>query len=477
MPIDAPLHFGQLSTWRSIETFAADRLMEVNVPGSWDVTGLDEACILRALRCLTERHEALRTTFHTAGEVPFQRVHAQLEPRVHRFEAPDAEPGTVTTALRALHGRAFPVTDDPGWHVALLRVGGRPRRLLVSLSHMVVDVWAVRQLEAEFRVFATGGVPGGEPAAHPRDLAEAQSGDGWASRRRGARTYWNRVLDGGPGRNLPVPPARTDECRIQATLRSHRLAELTRQAATAHGVSPQSVLTAMTAAALATVLRRDRVVLSVMCANRFDPRWQSIVSTMNQLVPLVCATGPDTALGAYLKRVHLGALLAYRHGSYDVDMATELAEQRVGGVSFAHDCWFNYVTGPDAPPSGPPGTPPPAAFAWTPPPRHAGHPFYVRVNGDGDTSVEITLRADPDLLPAGAVVTALRTMVLGVRRAATSPDSTLGELSDVADLPSPAVAGAELDAGLFPPEVPAAPRVNRGPEASRRPRTLQLTPR
>ncbi|MEU6171980.1 condensation domain-containing protein [Streptantibioticus parmotrematis] len=476
MPIDAPLHFGQLSTWRSIETFAADRLMEVNVPDCWDVTGLDEARILHALRCLTERHEALRTTFHTAGEVPFQRVHARLEPRIEWFEAPDAEAGTVTAALRSLHARAFPVTDDPGWRVVLLRVDGRPRRLLVSLSHMVVDVWAVRQLEFEFRAFATGGVPGGGPAARPRDLAAAQSGDGWATRRRGARKYWNRLLDGGPGRNLPVPPARTEQCRIQATLRSHRLAQLTGEAAKMHGVSPQSVLTAMTAAALASVVWRDRVVLSVMCANRFDPRWQSIVSTMNQLVPLVCATGPGTALGAHLKRVHLGALLAYRHGCYDVDMAAELAELPSGGAPFAHDCWFNYVTGPDAPPSGPGGTPP-ATFAWTPPPRHAGHPFYVRVNGDGDTSTEITLRADPDLLPAEAVVTALRTMVLGVRRAVTAPDSTLGELADATDDPSSAFLGAELDACLFPSEVPGAPRVDRGERASRPPGALQLAPR
>jgi hypothetical protein len=447
MPIDAPLTFGQLSTWRSIETFAPDRLMEVNVPAVWDLDGLDRTEVERGLRRLVERHEALRTTFHRDGDGrPFQRVHDRLPLRVESLELPERDGAAGSDhdlrarVLRELHARPFAVTGDAGWHGVLVSAGGRPRFLAVSFSHMVVDVWAIRELEAQFRVLA--GDPQGlsetatTPGPAPRELAALQHGETWASRRRGAQKHWARVLATGPVRNFPAAEEPgSPQRRIQVTLSSHRLAVLTGEAAALHGLSPQSVLTTMTAAALGAVLGRDRVLVSVMCANRFDPQWLAMVSTMNQLVPLVCAVDPGAPLASLLKRTHLNALLAYRHGSYDVDAAAAAAATSPGpdGSVFDHDTWFNYVADPERPvPPGITGVPP-AVLSWTPPPRNAGHPFYVRVNGDGRTSMEVTVRADPDRLPAQALVTLLRVMALGVERAVTAPQSTPADLFAAAE--------------------------------------------
>lgn len=461
MPADSPLTFGQLSTWRSVETFAADRLMEVNVPALWDVGGLDAPAIDRALRVLTRRHESLRTTFHTdADGRPFQRVHPEVPVRIDRLDLPSAGPEDGARVLRELYARPFPVIGDPGWHGTLVSSGGSPRYLAVSMSHMVVDVWAIRELESQLRESA------GDPAAAdrrgpgpaPRELAALQHGDAWAGHRRGAEKYWKKILDSGPLANLPSPGPRSEERRVQATLRSHRLAGLVAAAAAVHHVSPQSVLTALTGAALSGVLSRRRVMLSLMCANRFDPQWQPVISTMNQLVPLACDADPDAPLSGFLKRAHLHSLLAYRHGSYDVDAVTRLAAAAPGpdGSLFVHDCWFNYVTEPSggepgAEPVAGDGQVPDASLTWAPPARNAGHPFYVRVNGDGARWVELTVRADPDLLPEEDVTTVLRTVVLGALRAVTAPDGTLGALLDD-------VRAAPLGADLFPRELEAAPR-------------------
>src|SRR5690348_5673242 len=110
MPIEAPLTFGQLSTWRSMETFAAGRLAEVNVSDCCELRGLRTGAVLEALRCLTEEHEALRTTFHVVDGRPVQRVHAELAPRVEvldRAEHGPLDPAAVTARLAA---GAFPVT-------------------------------------------------------------------------------------------------------------------------------------------------------------------------------------------------------------------------------------------------------------------------------------------------------------------------------------------------------------------------------
>lgn len=487
MSADAPLTFGQLSTWRSIETFAPDRLMEVNVPALWDVTGLTEAEVHRGLRLLTARHEALRTTFHTGPEGrPVQRVHPDVPLRVERVELPDPDPAAARRVLRELYARPFPVTGDPGWHAVLLCCGGRPLRLAVSMSHLVVDVWSIRVLEAQLRAAAAGA---DLPAPAPRELALLQHGDAWASRRRGAYRYWRRVLGDGPLHNLPEPRTGPGARRVQATLRSPGLAALLARGAREFRVSQQSLLTALTAAALGARIGRDRVTLSVMCANRFDPLWKPLISTMNQLVPLPCDVGPDRSLLDLVRRTHLNALLAYRHGCHDVDAAAGLVAEHPGpdGTRFRHDCWFNYVAAPDGPaadgapePAGAAATAgdavpadgaagtaagpvPDAALEWSAPPRNAGHPFYLRVNGDGTRQVELTLRTDPELLAPGAVPALLRTVAAGARRLLAEPESTLGHLADTA--------GRDvLAADVFPPEPPPAP----GPAAEADRELVQL---
>lgn len=450
MTQDTSLTFGQLSTWRSIETFAADRLGEVNVPATWDVRGYDTATVLHALDQLVARYESLRTTFHVVDGLPVQRVHEAGTPRVTQVHGTATGPEHATARTLALAARAFPVLDDVGWHAELGLHDGRPEYLALSLSHMVVDVWAVTELERQFRAAADGAGLDAGPAAAARELAALQRDERWAARRRGAEKYWRRLLSEGPVRNLPVPPERAEQRRIQTTLRSPALAVLTAQAAGRHAVSPQSVLMALTATALGQVLGRRGVMLSLMSANRFDPQWQSIVSTQNQLVPLVCDLDPEATLERFLKRTHLSALMAYRHGSYDVDAAAGWidATPSPGGADFTHDCWFNYVPEAprvDAPEAAPPAAgasaqeqaaygrallaqAPPAQCTWTPPRRQAGHPFYARVNSDGRTWVELSLRVDPDLIGAAEVLTMLRSITLGVLCSVQAPQTSLAAL-------------------------------------------------
>ncbi len=448
MAIEAPLTFGQLSTWRSIETFATDRLAEVNVSDCCELRGLRADDVLEALRCLTEEHESLRTTYHVVDGRPVQRVHRELAPRVEvldRAAHGPLDPAAVTARLAA---EVFPVTGDPGWRAVLATEGDQALFLSLTLSHMVVDVTAIRILQDRLRELAAH--PGGpraaapRPGPAPRELALAQQSEAWRSRREGADKYWRRVLAGSPARNLPAPPPRSGERRVHARLTSHRLAEVAALAAKANGVSPQSVYTAMTAAALARIVGRDKVLLSLMCANRFDPAYQQMISTMNQLVPVACEVRPEATLVQFLKRTHLGALLSYRHGAYDADRAALLARESpvdADGRGFDHDCWFNYVDGTPGPEADGPR---PAQFAWVEPARHAGHPFYARVNADGTNWAALALRVDPDLVSPAAAVRALRTIVRGIHLAVTAPDTTLAEL---------AAADAEsLPEDLFPPE-------------------------
>lgn len=449
MTTDAPLTFGQLSTWRSLETFPPDRLMEANLAATVDLQGLPLASVTAVMRELVSRHESLRTTYHIVDGHPVQRVHDQGWPDVECVDTDDVgDPEQVTEELRR---EPFSMTDDIGWRGRLVTFGGDPQFLSLSLSHMVVDRWSIQELDTQVRSIIADPGTADVPRLSPRELAALQRGQSWQGRRRRAEAYWRQVLSAGPLRNLPPAPERTEQRRVVASLRSAHLRSLAAQAAQLHSVSPQSVLVAMTTAALARAATHDRAVLSLMSENRFDRRLRPVIGTLNQLVPVACDLDRDASLATHIKRAHYRALLAYRHACYDVDRMAALADEIAAstGDRFEHDCWFNYVDGADGPPEAD-GPQPPAELSWPPPQRqNSGAPFYLRVVETD--AMEINVRVDPDIVPVDSAVRMLRAVTLGVHRAVVEPDTPIGALYDGAD-------AAALPTSVFPREYPPPPR-------------------
>src|SRR5262245_26668623 len=131
----APLTFGQLSTWRSIGTFAADRLAEVNVPGTIDLRGHSAAAVREGLAQLVARHESLRTTYSADLR---QHVHDEVEPPIEHLDLADVDAAAPTRYTTAAMRRPFPVTGDLGWRGTLVSAGGRPVFLALAASHLAV---------------------------------------------------------------------------------------------------------------------------------------------------------------------------------------------------------------------------------------------------------------------------------------------------------------------------------------------------
>ena len=60
----APLTFGQLSLWRSVERLPPGQLVNTNVGYVWELPrGCTVEAVLNALDMLQERHESLRTGY------------------------------------------------------------------------------------------------------------------------------------------------------------------------------------------------------------------------------------------------------------------------------------------------------------------------------------------------------------------------------------------------------------------------------
>lgn len=453
MGVETPLSFGQLYSWREVDSYPAGWKSEANLSACWDLRGFSAERIELALHRLFRWHEPLRTTFHLRDGVPMQRVHSDLEPPIERIKRLITSPWDADRTANELVAIPFGMTGGLCWRGRLVSWRGAPVFLALSFSHLIMDVWSVQELHTQFRgLLANPDDPtiSARIGPSPRALAAEQRSEAGVRRQHSAERYWRRALVGQTVQ-LPAPPAGTERRRIQATLHSAQLAVQTARAARELGVTAPAVLAALVAAGLSRELAAPQVVLSLMSSNRFAPEHRHVIGTMNQLIPVPVSVDEHLPLAEHVRQLHWASAKSYRYSCYDVDrvakLITEDTSPNVATRQFNQlfQCWFNYLQLDSKRPN--PSDRSRAELEWTPTARRYGQPFDVRVTArDGRTSV--ALRVDPDVIPADGLLAILRLVAAGVQQICLNPQVNLAELWQ---------APAELPAELFPRRLPQPP--------------------
>ncbi|HKV09856.1 MAG TPA: amino acid adenylation domain-containing protein, partial [Thermoanaerobaculia bacterium] len=199
-----PLSFAQERLW------FLDRLTPgspaYNLPLALRVRGgLDLTALARAVAAVVERHEALRTTFVGLEGRPAQRI-APAEgwslPVRDLSGAPDPE-AEARRLAQAEAVRPFDLARGPLLRTGLLRLGPGEHVLLLTVHHIVADLWGLGILVREMATFYAAGTTG-RPAGLPElpvqyaDFAVWQRGwlQGEVLERQLA--FWRERLAGAP---------------------------------------------------------------------------------------------------------------------------------------------------------------------------------------------------------------------------------------------------------------------------------------
>src|SRR6185437_9277467 len=95
---------------------------------------------------IVSRHEILRTTFHTDGGVPVQRVHPPTE---EPFTIVDVEPTSVHVHLEDAAREPFDLENGPLFRVRCYRMAPDEHMLGIVLHHIVADGWSLGVLRRE----------------------------------------------------------------------------------------------------------------------------------------------------------------------------------------------------------------------------------------------------------------------------------------------------------------------------------------
>ncbi|WP_278312658.1 non-ribosomal peptide synthetase [Lolliginicoccus levis] len=118
-----------------------------------------------ALSDISDRHEALRTTYPNTGEGPVQLIHpAGTSPRLL---PEDIEPGTVDSRMAAIASEGFDVTRELPWRAVLLREAPERHHLVLVAHHIAADGSSMRPLARDIMLAYQARRAGSRPSWAP----------------------------------------------------------------------------------------------------------------------------------------------------------------------------------------------------------------------------------------------------------------------------------------------------------------------
>src|SRR4051794_27272370 len=285
----APLTFGQLSLWRSIQGLPPE---VCNLPQLWTLpTGTSLASVERALETLEDRHESLRTRYEADGVQSLtQAVWDSAAVSLDVVEAGGDGSGEGAAAVaEKLAAAPFDLAVDRPWRACAVTCGGVASRLAICIHHIAVDAWAINQLNEEFLALLDGrSLP--DTASNPRDLAADQWSAARPGRRKSARRYWQEIFEAAPA--MEREDAAEAVSSRWAKVSSAAAVEAAGQIPARLEVSVPSVVLTAFCLALGQQTGREKVLVAVYTNNRSDPRWEKLVAAQNQIIPLLFARDP-----------------------------------------------------------------------------------------------------------------------------------------------------------------------------------------
>ncbi|MFI0720741.1 condensation domain-containing protein [Streptomyces sp. NPDC021224] len=290
--------------------------------------------VLGALHALVRRHEVLRTRFPTGpdGE-PRQECdgHGALT-----VEFTGTTPGRVRRTAEQDEDRLWhePFRHAREWplRASVVTAGGRPRQVVLVVSHLAADAWGLTALRADFLALLRGGETERTPPPGVQSRARAAYEASEPGRRAGEASlaYWRRALETAPQTVFPNLPEPGESPLFPGVgLRSVALAAAAQAVAGRLRVSPSAALLGALAAVLAVRTGTRTVPLALATGNRFTPADAASVGTYYQVAPVLLPVDAGS-LAATVRAAHRASSLAYLRGNSDPrEVARLTAAERI----------------------------------------------------------------------------------------------------------------------------------------------------
>jgi len=332
-PLRVPLSFAQERLW------FLDRLtpgsVAYNMPLALRLRGaLDPAALERAFAELVLRHETLRTTFSDEAGRPMQVI-SETGAAVWRLPVEDADEDDVLRLAAEDASSPFDLEHGPLLRSRLLRLGPADHVLLLSMHHVISDLWSMGVLVRDMAALYAGASLPPLPVQYA-DFAVWQREWLQGAELERQITFWRLRLAGAPpALDLPTdrPRPATQSVRgaslpFGAAPGSPGLARALEELARRHGATLFMLLTAGLAAVLARFAGQDDLVLGSPIANRQRPEISGLIGMFVNTLALRVDLRGEPSFGGILGRVRETALDAFAHQDVPFEKLVEALQPR-----------------------------------------------------------------------------------------------------------------------------------------------------
>ncbi|WP_236062145.1 non-ribosomal peptide synthetase [Actinacidiphila acididurans] len=299
-----------------------------NIPAAVRVHGpLDVELWRRSLADIVRRHESLRTTFDEVDGEPVQVVHdtGELEPTVEEcghLRGPAGEAG-ITELARQEFTRPFDLATGPLMRMKFLRLADDEHVLLLTMHHIVADLWSTSVLFGELVALYRGHLTG-TPAELPELPVQYADYAAWQRRKLAGPDFaaelehWRKTLEGA----APILELPTDRPRpaVLGTAGSSRPFHLpahvmdgVRELSRRTGVTPFMTLLAAYVVLLHRYSRQEDVVVGVPVANRGQSEVERLIGYFVNTLAIRNDVSGNPSFTELLGRVRGAALDAFAH--------------------------------------------------------------------------------------------------------------------------------------------------------------------
>lgn len=378
-----PVTFGQLSMLRSLEFYGPAFISQINLPQAWPIAHTaDFAAVEAAWLRIFQVNRSLRTIYEFDGPEPIQRVLDVPPAPIEPIELDEDSPEAAQHQARKLSQRVFAIDREPPCAAVIGMHEGRPRFLISAFHHIVTDLGGIQSMQRQINALLAGQhTPFPQ---QPLDLAADQRSA--VDRHNSTLDYWLRQWpEFAPEDRLGPDVSPRFELMI------HSYDALSAAEAVSHrlGVSLSSVVLASTYIALARTQNRNQLTLALMASNRFNERWDSLVSAMNQLAPLAAIVSDDAKVCDFFTDVYASSLEAYMYGTFNEDILERRLRQagNTNPEPLDFDYWFNF-RGHDAevPPASSPAI---SEIEWLSPRWPRTGPSFYLIAGTGESGITL----------------------------------------------------------------------------------------
>lgn len=331
-----PLSFAQQRLW-FLDQFMPGQPF-YNLHNAIRLTGsLDVEALERSVAEIIGRHEILRTTFITVGGQPVQVIAPSLAsalPLVDLRRFPETEREALVHRLAFEEAQLpFDLTKGPLLRATLLCLDKEDHVLLLTMHHIVSDLWSLGVFIREFALLYQA-LSTGNPSPLPELPIQYADYAIWQQQRFQGKvlerhlSYWKRQLDNAPAvMNLPTdrprPTVQTPRGAMQSLVLPKTLTEALKNLSRREGATLFMTLLAAFKVLLYRYTGQDDIVVGTPIASRNQSETEMLIGVFLNTLALRTDLSGNPGFRELLGRVREVVLGAYAHQDLPLEKLVE----------------------------------------------------------------------------------------------------------------------------------------------------------